>query len=707
MATNNYSITFVSLRAGTTYTLNIGGGSGTAIALKGGAEPFTTEEDASEDQFTPVRTQSGYFRIVDDDKDAGGTALSADWWKDLLPAKDSERPVTLSHEDGNTTVIDWQGFMQSQTFSGTLYGNPQEREFPVLCPLGVLAGEDVNINAGIKNFAYLLKSVCDTIDSYSSNMVSITSLVIQGGIDARNWLLTKVDWQNFASEDSDGVTRAKYSLFEVLEDMCRFWGWTARTKGTTLYLTASDDSDEQSFLTLTRAQLDSLANETSTSAGSTSSSIPEVTLTDTSANPIFASTDQTDSKVQGPHRALVKGDCNEHDTVVKFAPKDVEDWIEQDSSYTWVQGGDDLVGYFTCPGGAYAQTGKQGTNMGTKTLKVTTSAYGGVSRRQIYQSTDTESPLVGDMLMSLANRPNYNESIIQLQTLRPMSFSGGSISLGGTVWQGAEPLQHDRNLYVIRMRVGIGMTRESAKWWNMKKEITSQSETITNGWSTTLNDFNVPMQGNNLKSTGVSLKIEAVFDVHFVYSYPAIPIPLNQDLYGYVFVDILYGYDYSNNNQFDDFQIANFSIDYSRDTYVIPTSLNVVRPREIVTERVTTQEYAASNQNDSKEEWNANCIFASDNNMEYGYGLLLDADGNIISTVEYNGNDEHPEQHLANRVATYWATAKRMIASELLVNNIGDITPQTKVIMDSTNFTPIALSRNWRDDVLNLTLLQL
>ena len=134
-------------------------------------------------------------------------------------------------------------------------------------------------------------------------------------------------------------------------------------------------------------------------------------------------------------------------------------------------------------------------------------------------------------------------------------------------------------------------------------------------------------------------------------------------------------------------------------------------------ERVTSKEYAAVNTNDSKDEWNANCIFASDNNMEYGYGLLLDGSGNIISTVNYNGSGEHPEQHLANRVANYWASAKRKIDSELLANvaqsissggtvSIGGILPNHKVSMDSGTFAPIAISHDWRDDVVKLSLLQ-
>ena len=73
----NYKIRFVSLRAGTTYDLNIGGGSGTAVQLSGGAQPFTTQEEGSEDMFTNIRTQTGYFRIVDNARDYDGNVIDA------------------------------------------------------------------------------------------------------------------------------------------------------------------------------------------------------------------------------------------------------------------------------------------------------------------------------------------------------------------------------------------------------------------------------------------------------------------------------------------------------------------------------------------------------------------------------------------------------------------------------------------------------
>ena len=693
----NYKIRFISLRAGTTYDLNIGGGSGTAVQLSGGAQPFTTEEEGSEDMFTNIRTQTGYFRIFDNAKDYDGNVIDPqaahpeDWWKDLIPATDSDRPVTLTV--GNTVV--WQGFMQSQTFSGQLYGNPQEREFPVICPLGVLAGVDIDFNAGLKNFAYLLKNVCDTIDTKSNNAVHISDIYVQGGADARQWLLTKIDWQNFASEDSDGVARAKYTIYDVLEDMCRFWGWTARTKGTALYLTCADDSAEQDFLTLNRTQLNTLAAATTDTTTGSIVAPTTVTLQDTAADPIFASTNQEDYQIQGPHRAVVKADCNEHDTVAQFAPKDIQDYMG--NNYEWVSGGEDLVGYFTT-------TPKTASNQGSDTMKVTTGDYGRIARRQIYQSTESETPITGDMLMCLGNRPNFTDTVIQLQTLRPMSFGGGSISLGGTLWRGAEALQENENRYTIRARLGIGMTRATAKWWY---NYCGEAGIIYHGWDSSQRTFDIALQGNTLKGSAVNLAVVEWLIAPIVYIYPAIPV--ENGTYGYVFIDIICGHDYTNNNDYDDFQIANLSIEYSRDTYEIPLHIGQVRPRELKTKRITSQEYSATNSNASKDEWNANCIFASDNNMEYGYGLLLNADGNIIQTVNYSNNAEHPEQHLATRVANYWATAKRKIDGELLTNKIGDVSPNMKVSItgEAGTFAPIAISRDWRDDITRLSLLQL
>ena len=126
-------------------------------------------------------------------------------------------------------------------------------------------------------------------------------------------------------------------------------------------------------------------------------------------------------------------------------------------------------------------------------------------------------------------------------------------------------------------------------------------------------------------------------------------------------------------------------------------------------DRVSTKEYTSENNNSVNNGWNADCIFASDNNMNYGYGLVMEPNGSFMATTSYGNNAtaEHPEQHLANRVTTYWASAKRRLGVELRSNVITEPTPANKVTLDGTTLYPLAISHDWRDDVTKLTLIQM
>ena len=200
-----FSITFKSLRAGANdspYVVNIGGTGGTA--LMGGVQPFVTQEDDDEDMFIPVRKQSGYLRVIDD---------GSFNWKALTPTDDMSTPVVLTK--GGTVM--WQGFMQAQTFSGELYGNPQEREYPVQCVLSALASKQAPTDqTDMSNFAALIYYILVT--RLENTGVEFNNFIFQGGYDARDWLLKKFDWHNFIDVNDNGVT-PKYTLLELLEEV--------------------------------------------------------------------------------------------------------------------------------------------------------------------------------------------------------------------------------------------------------------------------------------------------------------------------------------------------------------------------------------------------------------------------------------------------------------------------------------------------------
>ena len=206
----NYSIIFRSLRGGTMYVVSIEGGTGDPVPLKGGLSPFTTEEDNSEDAFEAVRTSSGYIRIVNDGKDANGNAFD---WRDIIPATDLSRPVTLRNGQGTTL---WVGFMQAQNFGNVLYGDPQELEFPIQCCIAALNSQQVTTNpTQLHNFAYLLYNFFITqFASIPSH--GFANFVIQGGNDARAWLLQRIDWQNFLRENEENDLESAYSKGQVL-----------------------------------------------------------------------------------------------------------------------------------------------------------------------------------------------------------------------------------------------------------------------------------------------------------------------------------------------------------------------------------------------------------------------------------------------------------------------------------------------------------
>jgi len=672
---NNYTIQFKSLRAGTVYTVSVGGGTGTAIPLKGGSQPFTTQEDTDEDMFTPIRTQSGYLRIVDDGKDANGNTLGADWWKDLIPATDTSRPVTLSHVENNTTIIDWQGFMQAQTFSGELYGNPQEREFPVQCALSALGGTSIKTDETvIRNFAYIIQHIFAQVPQ-----LTFTEFVVQGGADAREWLLSQIDWRNFLNINDDGIT-AKYTIAEVMEDLCKYWGWTARTYRQQVLLMCADDLGEQTYLRLSPAALAALAGGDDT-AGTIEAVESPVSFTGS-----FASRNNDEMTVRGHSKATVKAVANKQSEIIAFAPKSVRDTMDA-GGYTWVQDGDSpKVGYFTTP---------EISSFTSQVLNGSSDSGGGAfCRRQIYEEDSTEDAKTSDMI--LIKRYNNGTPCVSLESVYETGFSGGSIELNGTVYQGAKRFtggDDPTNIRSFKMRIGIGHTRATAKWLQWSET----GGVVHTTWGDTQTEVYVLVKFAPVLKVG--LKIAAQ---NMVY-YNSSRIQVNDEIKGHLYVDFMGAVDedWTRINP-GTFQIADFSVNYSRDK-IITTSAGT---RKMTRDRNEQKEYSAKNGKKYDSNWNADCIFASDNDMEYGYGLLMDADGNYLEKAPYNSTEQIPEQHLANRVAAYWDSSRRVYRIETQTQTFA-ISPLQLVTLNNTKCHPVSISHNWRDDVTQLMLMEM
>lgn len=673
---NNYSITFVSLRAGTVYTLSIGGGTGTPIPLKGAAQPFTTQEDDTDDMFTPVRTQSGYIRIVDDGFDANGNSFD---WHDMIPSTGTSRPVVLSHVEGGNTIVDWMGYMQPQNFSGTLYGGTQEREFPVYCGLSGLQNvtlADMGTASAPVSFAFTLYRMLSHLP------VQFTTFAVQGGADAREWLMKKMDWRNFYNDDGT----PSYNAAQIFEEICKFWGWTARTDGQTVYLTCMDDETEQNWLILDITDLLSLT----ASSGTVYQPASSIQLT----GDIFVSTYNDETIEQGVNSAVVKSDVNKADSIIKFAPKDLEDYMGAPS--IWVADQEDAsIGYF--------RTATK-FNLDGQTMKAySRNPIGGFERRIIFSSAESESSSNVDSIL-IRREPvtidGQMTSIVSIETKNVMTFSQGSLAITAQLFNGANSL--DVKDKIVWARLGIGMSRDTAKWFyliNKSQEIAYYE--IESGWSATPQPF--MLYANNGQLNGAY-----ILGRHGIGIYPCkFPlIPVAPALYGYLYLDILGMPDVSS------FEIANLEVTFSRVNTYLPTRSDQPRPRTVSGDFETEHVFVYTGDTGAGSTWNADLIFASDYGvMEYGYGLLMNANGSFMETVPYNEDTDYEfaEQHLANRVAAYWQTSRRRMTMQLNATDgdVADVSPMTNVTVDGGIYYPVSISRNWWDDVKSLTLMEI
>ena len=692
----HWKIVFKSLRAATTYTVNIYKDgtvpSGYPLKLKGGAEPFTTEEDSTEDAFTPIRTQTGYLRIVDDGYAVNASNATVAWnWKELLPENNTDRPVTLT--DGGGNVV-WCGFMQAQNFGGTLWGNPQEREYPLMCPLSICEDTFVSTSqTSIRNFAYLLKSVVDAIPT----LCQPTSIVVQGGTDAQTWLKKRIDWNNFVNIDASDELSPKYNMLQCLEDMCRFWGWTDRMKAKTLYLTCAEDSAEVNALSLTYANLTSLAG--GTDAGTVSSMFSAVTL----SGAIYASNSNEDSMIRGYNKATVKVDCNKaEDEVTGFMPKSVENYLihleptTETYSEKTVDWYGDLAGFPNATLGIKSPllTGWALAQYGSFTYVSCEQVKGNAIR--IYKTYSNST----NVYLSLETTFDHNWCTDFFTT----GIDNGGFQLHGNIYQGPSRVNDyvegsaimdhfgwtgcgKKSMYI---RFGIGTDRGSAKWFT------------GTGWQSTVCAFKVTVGNEDDILRPLDTSIDPDMNVSAIKH---IAPPHDSPLEGKIFIDFLGSddllYILHPTSLEREFYITGFRIEFSKSKDFENTD-GVTRD-----ETQTEMYYVATSASRTGQEWNADCAFASENNMKHGYGVLINPDGTLMETAQYGQNNEHPEQHLANRVAAYWETSKRRIYAELQTNAIVDINPRNTTTMDGTPLYPIAISREWRDDITKITFLEI
>ena len=656
------------------------------LQLTPAAVPFETQEDDTTDVFTPVRTQSGYLRIADTGAayTNAGRAVAFNW-RDLVPSVDTDRPVTLVR--GSTLV--WQGFMQAQTFGGQLYETPQTRAFPLMCVLSATEGFDINFEQPkIQNFAYLLDRIVGCVDT-----PSIEKIFIGGGAKAQQMLLKKIDWQHFAKVVANDKLDARYNLFECLQDMCRFWGWTARTSRDNLYLTCPDDATMTGVLQLTRAQLTTMAGGTLSGTIVSNPSPRPVPIN------VFQSTANEDYQERGPQKAIVQADGDTADPeLMGMAPDSVVKTMEELGWQDAIPGtGDDF--------GKWVQF--------TNNLQqfsypfFTGTAVSGSASFNVRAAYTSDDSLNKDKtaVIRFVNRAG-SAAVAQIDSVYEHAFGDGNITLLGDVYRGVnkyENLLEHTNIGVKSMivRLGVGPSRESSDtyWFNGRQWVKGTAST-----------FEVTVgNADNI------LRVKTVVSERSVFFYDSIKV--TTPMIGRVFIDFFGSDNINNQGTFVSdsdysFDLGGFSITFERNlTYQLSGSSGSQwggERRTAIVERSDVREYTAENENRNRMDWNCDCIYASDNNMLFGYGVVIEPNGAYMTDFYYSSELQGtPEQHFANRVANYWRKSRRRLKLDIAFTSASAYVAGQTFTLDGMKYMSLGFTDSWRDRRRTLNLMEL
>lgn len=673
----HWRIPFKSLRGGVDYAVNIydSSYSGSPVVLKGAATPFETEEDDDTDIFTPVRTQSGYVRVVDD-----GTFD----WKQIIPTMATSRKVTLTDSNGER----WCGYLQPQSFSGKLYGGVQEREFPVCCPLSVLDTVDFNpTREGITNFAMLLWYVLDTFDD-------ITDVYFQGGTVVDDWLQKKANWLNFAQENDDNEMEAKYSCQSVLADICRFFGWSCRISGRDVYMTRPDESSD--FIVYNMQDLYHAGQGYTEQYTSSPISARNI-------DGIFASMNNDEVIVAGIRKATIEADINETPELMEVPYGSIAEIYEDNTVVRTTYGTLETKYLFTkkaaeSPSADFTLTF---ANMLMTFAQGGSYTSGGITyyyfaSPHIYEYYEESIALKHSYdftnTLAICGMATNDTPLVNLISRTTFSLSEGMIVISGNTFINTlDPAEDSAHKTYAGNGYLTAVLKVGDKYWN--------GSTWVSSWAS----FSINTGAEDLDASAFgSGKI--INNRELTSSYPNYDghgVPVSSAVGGIVEFGILGFHDnnYPEYPGYRSLEIQNLKIEFVR-----PTT-----PRQD-----DHNKYTAEGSVNFSEERTEDLILASDNNNQFGSGIVMNSDGSYCQTLTYSsGASQHPEQNTVDRMAAFGAVSRRCLNLEVLayVNSspteASGIKPDCTVSVDDVTGYPVSVGRDWRDDIIKVTLIEL
>lgn len=282
---------------------------GEIVPLLGADSPITTDEDDSTDLFTPIRTQSGSLRIVNTNKDLNGGDFDH---FELYPGSALERQVRLYCND----MLRWVGYIDVQALTKPLYTTIDILEYSLSCPLQTLYNIPFKVTCSgnadetFKSMGQLLHYCLKEVNDWEAVMKTNTVFGRQD-LNAKVSLLNfvskdEVQCNNVTAENPTATWESDITCGEVVDEICKYWGWTLSSRANMLYLLSP-----QSRLKIAYISFEKLPVITDDTLGS-NTYYPMVNCEDLQ----FASTDHSVERVNGYREITITNDVNADEDII-------------------------------------------------------------------------------------------------------------------------------------------------------------------------------------------------------------------------------------------------------------------------------------------------------------------------------------------------------------------------------------------------------
>lgn len=683
----NATLTWTGLRTGNSYTLTIGGVDN-AMTLTGGATPFVTEEDDSDDALTPVRLQSGHISLV-------GTQAE---WEALLPTTATSRPVTLT--SGANTL--WCGYVEADAYSMEITHSSTVQEFQlnVKGQLGMLEGVEFDADVyDMTNIAYILWIIFRTLDTQPNYIYFPPDDPCTTDTDSDGnryaWLAKKVSWRRFGTLNPDGTYDNDFSCLEVLEEICKYFGWTCHEQLGNIYFTAGYDENYFGVSSdcMTMADLADFANASATSRA-----------TSAVAPGNYASTSNDYEMTRGWNKCEVNEDFQKFDAF-EIDTESFEDACKT-SLYgvtTWVTVEDwaanqDGEGYRLLVASPF-NTSPWQMGLWQMTLNANTYSpsvrmcqyYDGVLADQHSVSLNTVWYIGKKTDLDPTDPRPTNSTPLQVEFVsqRKLAIQNGYLVLSGELWEDyISGSTHTERYYPGKLVTLIKFVNDIdglTYYYGEDPDTGIYSWTTTKLWSF----ISIGWNSSGFTSGRASVDSNRPYLANCA-DWSGFGIPVTTAMVGTL--SFGFAYFYGTNATSYKMTVSNLKMQFVSNW---ETTQNT---------ESDSNSFKASNSSYFKETKNIDTIFSLWNGNSYGDGFLINDDGSWTEKLRHWDNSsstytyDYQGQYIANQVAAWGATSHKVVSIETDISSTWRCIADSLSI-DSTTAYVLSIGADWRDEV--------